>query len=88
MNAVIRPTGFAAALMASAAALAAQPAQPPVSRPVDRKRPAPVVLASAESVQTPVPAGSAQQPVPKRPIGRVTTCRCGDLQPDPETQDQ
>jgi hypothetical protein len=52
-------------------------------------RPAAIVLASAESAQGQAAAPSADQPAPpqaKRRAARVTTCRCGD--PQPEAQDQ
>ena len=67
-------------------AFAAEPAKPPV-QPATRQQPAPaqVVLASADDVR--VPSASDQQPssAPKRPrIARVTTCRCGDPQAQPE----
>jgi hypothetical protein len=53
----------------------AQPAQPRL------------LLASAEEVRTPAPAEqqAPAQPKPRR-IARVTTCRCGDPQPQPDAQ--
>ena len=57
--------------------LEAREANPPVSRP------APVILASADQVQSPAPTNPEQaQPPVKRPrVGRVTTCRCADQVP-------
>jgi hypothetical protein len=42
------------------------------------KRPAAVMLASAEQVPTPTPADSNPQTPVKHRAARVTTCRCGD----------
>lgn len=52
-------------------------------------RPMEVVLASADSGHS-SPSMGAQAPTPaaKRPLPRVTTCRCGDQEADPDTQDQ
>jgi hypothetical protein len=48
-----------------------------------------VVLASAEAIHAPAPESAQPSPAPtKRRIARVTTCRCGDPQPDPHSQDQ
>ena len=48
-----------------------------------------IVLASAEAVHVPAADPSPTTEAPKRHVApRVTTCRCGDLQVDPETQDQ
>jgi hypothetical protein len=48
-----------------------------------------VVLASADTVPASSPAAVQPNPAPiKRTIPRVTTCRCGDPQPDPDSQDQ
>ena len=74
-------------LIAVAAALVlpgsagADPAKPP---PV---RQAAVQLASAEKIapQVPVPAAESQPAKQPRAM-RVTTCRCGDAQPQPEPQ--
>lgn len=60
----------------------AKPAPQPPSQP--QRAPHDVVLASADNVSTP-PANSQQAPAaPKRRIGRVTTCRCGDQSAQPE----
>src|SRR4051812_490452 len=53
------------------------------------QRPAVLVLASNDNGR-PVQTGetqSPQEPVKHR-IARVTTCRCGDPQPDPESEQQ
>ena len=76
---------IAAIALASEPASAAAPAKP-ASRPHVQPQPAPseVVLASADDVTTP-PATSQQAPAaPKRRLGRVTTCRCGDQPAQPE----
>ena len=77
---------IAAATLVGGTAFAAEPAKPPV-QPATQQQPPPaqVVLASADDVR--VPSASDQQPssAPKRPrIARVTTCRCGDPQAQPE----
>ena len=75
---------IAAIALASGSAHAA-PAKPVPQRP-SQPQPAPheVVLASADDVSSP-PANSQQAPAaPKRRIGRVTTCRCGDQPAQPE----
>jgi hypothetical protein len=74
---------IAAALSTLGAAAAADPARVPDSAKAEATHPQkPVVLASADSVETPAPA-AAQQPAaaPKKRAARVTTCRCGDPQP-------
>jgi len=47
----------------------------------------PVVLASANDVRRPSPA-DANRPAapPRRPAPRVTSCRCGDPQPEQDQQ--
>jgi hypothetical protein len=75
----------AATLFGAAAALAAEPAKQPAKAPAQAQpRSAPVVLASADPVQAPAPqAKPAAQPKHAR-VARVTTCRCGDPQVQPE----
>jgi hypothetical protein len=87
MEKAMRPlTVIAGMLMLSGPALAdpskqASPAQPGA-------RPA-VVLASADTVRTPAQDSAQPTSAPaKRRVARVTTCRCGDPQPDPESQEQ
>jgi hypothetical protein len=61
---------------------AARPAQP-------QPRPAEIVLAAAEPVRASRPdnAQSGAAPVKHR-VARVTTCRCGDQQVDPDSREQ
>ncbi|HEX3677567.1 MAG TPA: hypothetical protein VHU79_09285 [Sphingomicrobium sp.] len=76
---------IAAIVLASEPVCAAAPAKP-ASQPQAQPQAAPseVVLASADDVATP-PTTSQQAPAaPKRRIGRVTTCRCGDQPAQPE----
>lgn len=52
-------------------------------------RPIEVVMASADSGHSSPSIGTqAPTPAAKRPLPRVTTCRCGDQEVDPDTQDQ
>ena len=76
---------IAAAALVSTSAFAAEPVKPPV-QPAAQPQPArpQVVLASGEDVRAPSAADQQMPAVPKRPRGRVTTCRCGDPQPEPE----
>lgn len=76
---------IASAALAIAPAAGAEPAKPdvrPQAQPTDR--PAAVVLASAEQVRPPVPAGEEQAAVPaKKPrAARVTSCRCANQTPE------
>jgi len=77
-------------LLMAAGAACAEPAKDHVAKPgVGQQQP--VVLASADRVRT--PSVATPQPVSapaKRPAPRVTTCRCGDPQPEPDagTQEQ
>ena len=78
---------IAAAALMSASALAAEPcegscAEPP-AQPQHQPQPQ-VVLASAEDAHAPTPADQQSPTPPKRRIARVTTCRCGDQQAQPE----
>ena len=81
---------FARFVLTAAVALASGPAYAapakPAPHPPSQQQPAPheVVLASADDVSAP-PANTQQTPAaPKRRIGRVTTCRCGDQPAQPE----
>jgi len=79
----------ALALLASGAATGAEPVKSKAPNAPQPQRSAEVVLASAGPVQSPAPANQMQSSAPaKRRVARVTTCRCGDPQPEPETQDQ
>ncbi|MFL6720498.1 MAG: hypothetical protein ACJ8FT_01670 [Sphingomonas sp.] len=82
------PVLMIAALTCGSAAAAAQPEKD--QRPVRAsKAPAQVVLASASEVRTPSAEETQPSSTPaKRPIARVTTCRCGDPQLDAEQQEQ
>ena len=62
-------------------------AEPAKSPPAAVVRPAAVQLASAEKIAAQVPVPAAEPQPAKRPRAmRVTTCRCGDVQPQPEQQ--
>ncbi|MES2120465.1 MAG: hypothetical protein V4513_07805 [Pseudomonadota bacterium] len=77
----------AAALSLSTGAFAGDPAKPD-SRDPQASAPAAkeLVLASAD-VKSPSPNGDPQVTAPvKRRTARVTTCRCGDPQPQDEQQ--
>ena len=78
---------IAAATLTSGTAFAAQPVKPPV-QPAAQPQPAPVqvVLASVDDVRSPSAADQPASTPAKRPrIGRVTTCRCGDPQAQPDS---
>jgi len=76
---------IAAATLIGSAALAAEPVKPPVE-PATQPQPRPdVVLASADQVPAPPPHEQQVTAPAKHPrVGRVTTCRCGDPQAQPE----
>jgi hypothetical protein len=69
----------AAALTLGSSVNAAEPV-PANPRPAESNPGAPVVLASASTVQLPNPqnAADASAPVKKPRAARVTTCRCGE----------
>jgi hypothetical protein len=80
---------IAAGTAMSAGAFAAEPAKP-AAQPAAQAQPRPaadVVLASADRVETPAPSApqAAAMPKPHR-VGRVTTCRCGDQQAQPDDE--
>jgi hypothetical protein len=78
---------LAIAAMLSAEAAIAQPAKGDSKVPVAAPQPpAKVVLASAEDVRAPASTGQPTPAAVKRPVPRVTTCRCGDQQPDQDQQ--
>jgi hypothetical protein len=83
MNARFVP--IAAATLIGSAALAAEPVKPPVE-PATQPQPRPdVVLASADQIPVSAPREQQATTPAKRPrAGRVTTCRCGDPQAQPE----
>jgi len=71
--------------VASAEPPKAEPKQP-AQQADSRLRPANIMLASAD----PVSAGAEAPPSPakRRVVPRVTTCRCGDRQPESDTDQQ
>jgi hypothetical protein len=77
---------IAAATLVGSVAFAAQPAKPPVqSSTQPQRRPADVVLASADQVREAAPSEQQASAPAKRPrVARVTTCRCGDPEPQPQ----
>jgi hypothetical protein len=91
MTRILRaPLAAIAAAAVMTAAGAAQPAKTDSRQPAPTHIvAAPVILASASEVRAPSTA-DAQRPADpgKRRIARVTTCRCGDPQPDDAQQDQ
>lgn len=75
---------FAAATLIGSAAFAADPSSPPRNQPDQpQPRPAAIVLAAVDQV-TPAEAEPQVQPAPRHRVARVTTCRCGDQQAQPE----
>ena len=78
---------IAAAMLAAATAVPAEPPKAPAKNEAPRtNHPAQVMLASAEQVATTAaPAEQVTPQPPKHRTARVTTCRCGDQvaeQPD------
>ena len=76
---------IAAAMLVGSAAFAAEPVKPaaqPATQP--QPRPTEVALASADQVPAPVPHEQAAAPAKHPRVGRVTSCRCGDPQAQPE----
>jgi hypothetical protein len=70
-------------------ALAEPPKAAPAKPAQTQARPGQIVLASAEQVRGTSPEAAQANSAPaKRRAARVTKCRCGDPQPDPENQDQ
>jgi hypothetical protein len=84
------PVTTIAMLLTIAAPAAAEPGKSASARPATaQQRPAEVVLASADHLQAPSPSSAQPTAAPaKRPIPRVTTCRCGDPQADSDAQEQ
>lgn len=79
---------IAAATLTSISAVAAEPTKPAAQATAQPKKPtAPVVLASASDLPSTATATQPTATPPKR-RGRVTSCRCGDpqVQPEPEQQ--
>jgi hypothetical protein len=86
MKTVVR-VPFAIVLLLTAAAATAQPAKDDSKAAIAaQQEPAKVVLASADGVRPPAPTAQRNPAPAKRPAPRVTTCRCGDPQPDQDQQ--
>lgn len=79
-----------AATLSMGAAAIAEPAKAPAGAANQAPQPrVEVVLASADEAQPATPPSAQPITTPiKRRVARVTTCRCGDQQADPEQQDQ
>jgi hypothetical protein len=89
METVIRALLIPSALVLMPGAASAQPAKDGEKAPVPAQQvPAKVVFASADEVHAPTPTGQPDTIRVKRPAPRVTTCRCGDPQPDQDQQEQ
>lgn len=86
----LRSAMIAAAVLAGSPAAAGGPTKAPVASSArSANHASPVVLASAERVVGSVPPADVRSDQPKRPrAARVTTCRCGDIQPQAEEQEQ
>lgn len=86
----VRMAMIAIAAASTSAVAVAQPGKD--ERPAKAPKPAtaaPVVLASASDVRRPSPGDAERAVEPaRRPAPRVTTCRCGDPQPDDSQPDQ
>jgi hypothetical protein len=82
----VRLTMFVA-VAALGTAASADPQKPAASAP---SQPAKIVLASAEPVGSPAPDSARPlAAASKRPLGRVTTCRCGgNASPASDGQDR
>jgi hypothetical protein len=86
-----RFTVIAAAMLGAATvAIAAEPAKAPgASAAQAPAHPSPVVLASADRVVgASAPAQANPAPIKRPRAARVTSCRCGDPQAQPDEQDQ
>jgi hypothetical protein len=82
---------FAAMLMVGAPAHAQADKPEPTKTQQEAQHPGALVLASAETTHSAVPAARPQSALSGKEIKpRVTTCRCGDpsAQADPDSQDQ
>jgi hypothetical protein len=77
---------IAAATLMSTSAVAADTAKPAPQPPAQPESAAPkVVLASANIEQPSTPTTQQSAATPKRRVaGRVTDCRCGDQQAEPD----
>lgn len=81
-----RSVVIAIAMLAAGTAVTAEPPKAPAKDAVQpAKRPASVMLASADQVSSPTPTDQNVQAPVKRRAARVTTCRCGDqIEEQPE----
>jgi hypothetical protein len=78
-----------AALAVGSAALAQPPKDEAAASTQPQQRPTQVVLAAADAAHAPAPDPAQPAAAPaKRRVARVTTCRCGDQQVDPDSQEQ
>jgi hypothetical protein len=77
------------AVMLLTGSAAAEPPKSPATKPAEAKPgPAEVVLSSAEMSHAPVLEAKPNTAPAKRRVARVTTCRCGDPQVEPDSQEQ
>ena len=73
------------ALLSFASPALAEPAKRDAPKPAPEQKPATAILASADTVHTPATSSPQATTAPvKGVVPRITTCRCGDPQPDPE----
>lgn len=80
---------IAAAASALATSAIGQSTKTPPPQPNSTQvRPAPVVLASADHVESAPVTDATQAPTKPHRAARVTTCRCGDPQPAPQDEQQ
>ena len=86
----VRSAMIAAAALATNSVAVAQPAKAPTNGSAQStSHSSPVVLASAERVVGTVPQADVRSDQAKRPrAARVTSCRCGDIQPQADEQEQ
>ena len=89
MKNAARPCLFLCSAIALTGVAVAEPQKAPPATSQPQQRPVEIVLASAETVNAPAAANAQPGAPAKRRIARVTSCRCGDLQPEEaESQDQ
>jgi hypothetical protein len=80
-------TILAAALIAGTAA--AEPPKSAAAKPGETKtQPGEVAFAAAGTSHAPAPETQPNAAPAKRRVARVTTCRCGDPQADPDSREQ
>ena len=74
-----------AATLVSTSAWSAEPSKPAPQAPAHNDQPQPkVVLASADNVRDAVSTTQEAPATPKRRLSRVTSCRCGDQEAQPD----